>query len=76
MGALDFKNNKVPLFARKTGNINTLMSRFYAMDGKYFYPPLDSIWVDLIRPKPWRHSIIIQWWASIPETIHTDPDLV
>ena len=26
MGALDFKNNKVPLFARKIGNINTLMS--------------------------------------------------
>ena len=26
MGAHDFKNNKVPLFARKTGNINTSMS--------------------------------------------------
>ena len=26
MGAHDFKYNKVPLFARKTGNINTLMS--------------------------------------------------
>ena len=26
MGANDFKYNKVPLFARKTGNINTSMS--------------------------------------------------
>ena len=26
MGAHEFKNNKVPLFARKTGNINTSMS--------------------------------------------------
>ena len=26
MGAHDFKYNKVPLFARKTGNINTSMS--------------------------------------------------
>ena len=26
MGAHDFENNKVPLFARKTGKINTLMS--------------------------------------------------
>ena len=26
MGAQDFKYNKVPLFARKTGNINTSMS--------------------------------------------------
>ena len=26
MGAYDFKCNKVPLFARKTGNINTSMA--------------------------------------------------
>ena len=26
MGALDFENNKVPVFDRKTGNINTSMS--------------------------------------------------
>ena len=26
MGTHDFKYNKVPLFGRKTGNINTLMS--------------------------------------------------
>ena len=26
MGAYDFENNKVPLFVRKTGKINTLMS--------------------------------------------------
>ena len=26
MGAHDFENNKVPLFGRKTGNINTSMS--------------------------------------------------
>ena len=26
MGAHDFKNNKVPLFVRKPGNINTSMS--------------------------------------------------
>ena len=26
MGANDFKYNKVPLFARKTGNINTVTS--------------------------------------------------
>ena len=26
MGAFDFKYNKVPLFARKTGNINTSLS--------------------------------------------------
>ena len=26
MGAHDFENNKVPLFARKSGNINTSMS--------------------------------------------------
>ena len=26
MGAHDFKYNKVPLFVRKTGNINTSMS--------------------------------------------------
>ena len=26
MGAHDFKYNKVPIFARKTGNINTSMS--------------------------------------------------
>ena len=26
MGAYDFKNNKVPLFARKPGNINTSIS--------------------------------------------------
>ena len=26
LGANDFENNKMPLFARKTGNINTSMS--------------------------------------------------
>ena len=45
MGTHDFKYNKLPLFARKTGNINTSMSAATILalvpESRYYY---DVIW--------------------------------
>ena len=46
MGANDFKYNKVPLFVRKTGNINTLMSAA----SKLVLVPASSYYCDVNWP--------------------------